>query len=47
MPHVQGGSVRFGIDLKDYPTISEVLENLKKIEAFDKASPMNQPDATK
>jgi glutathione S-transferase len=30
-PHVQGGSVRFGVDLNNYPLIKEVLSNLQKI----------------
>ena len=43
-PHVQGGSVRFNVSLDGYPNCKEVLENLRKLEAFSKAEPQNQPD---
>jgi glutathione S-transferase len=36
-PHVQGGSVRFLVSLDAYPNVKEVLDNLQKIEAFQKA----------
>jgi hypothetical protein len=44
VPQVQGSSVRFNVSLDDYPNIKEVLVNLQKIEAFEKAQPQNQPD---
>jgi glutathione S-transferase len=47
VPQVQGSSVRFNVSLDDYPNIKEVLANLQKIEAFEKAQPQNQPDFEK
>lgn len=35
---------RFDVDINPYPLISKVVENCLKLEIFQKAHPMNQPD---
>jgi glutathione S-transferase len=35
---------RFGIDIQNYPNITEVENNLSTIDAFISAHPDNQPD---
>ena len=37
---------RFNVDLSAYPTLMKVYDNLQHIEAFQKAQPDQQPDAT-
>ena len=34
----------FGIDIAQFPRIQKVCENLREVEAFQKADPANQPD---
>jgi glutathione S-transferase len=29
-PHAIGGAARFGLDLKEYPNVNRVIENLKQ-----------------
>ena len=36
---------RFNCPLRDYPILVEIDQNCRKLEAFQKASPENQPDA--
>ena len=43
-PHITGGIVRFGLKIDDFPNCKHVLENLQKLEAFEKSLPKNQPD---
>lgn len=36
---------RFGVDMSTFPLISKIAENCRQLDAFDRASPENQPDA--
>ena len=36
---------RFKVDMEQFPTIKEIMNNLEKIPAFIKAHPDNQPDS--
>lgn len=40
-------SLRFNVDLTDFPLCRKIYENCKTIEAFQKAHPLNQPDSPK
>ena len=44
VPHVQGGTVRFGVGLEDYPNVREVLKNFQEVGEFGKGDPRNQED---
>lgn len=39
-------AMRFNVDLSPYPTLMKVHESLQQLEAFQKAAPEQQPDAT-
>lgn len=39
-------AMRFNVDLTPYPTLLKVYESLQQLEAFQKAAPEQQPDAT-
>ncbi|MCC5880058.1 MAG: maleylacetoacetate isomerase [Idiomarina sp.] len=39
-------AMRFNIDLTPYPTLVQVYENLQQLDAFQKAQPESQADAT-
>jgi len=41
------GALRFGIDISAMPRLNEIYERCLKHPAFEKAHPMNQPDAVK
>lgn len=36
---------RFNVDMTKYPTIKKIADNCRKLDAFIKAAPENQPDA--
>ena len=38
-------AVRFGVDMKPFPTIDRINTDCMKLEAFARAAPENQPDA--
>ncbi len=40
-------SLRFNVDLTDFPLCQKVYQECKSIEAFQKAHPLNQPDSPK
>ena len=40
-------ALRFGVDMKPYPTITRIYDYCLKLEEFDAARPENQPDAPK
>ena len=40
-------SLRFNVDLANYPLCRKIYENCKSVEAFQKAHPLNQPDSPK
>ena len=44
VPHVQGGTTRFGVGLEEYPNVREVLGNLQEVEEFCRGEPKNQED---
>ena len=37
---------RFGVDMSSFPLISKIAENCRQLEAFERAAPENQPDAS-
>ncbi|KAB7495867.1 hypothetical protein Anas_06615 [Armadillidium nasatum] len=41
----RNGLKRYKIDLEEFPTIARIYENLKSLEVFKAAHPLNQPDA--
>ena len=38
------GALRFGVDIGEFQTITRVMEELNKVEAFEKGSWKTQPD---
>ncbi|KAB7495868.1 putative maleylacetoacetate isomerase 2 [Armadillidium nasatum] len=45
IPQVFAANKRYKIDLEEFPTIARIYENLKSLEVFKAAHPLNQPDA--
>ena len=41
------GSLRFGVDLSGFTRLNEIYERCVALPAFEKAHPLNQPDAVK
>jgi maleylpyruvate isomerase len=45
IPQIES-SRRFKVDLSQWPLIAEIEKNCMQLEAFQKAAPMQQPDAS-
>mmetsp|Transcript_56250 Transcript_56250/g.64536 ORF Transcript_56250/g.64536 Transcript_56250/m.64536 type:complete len:223 (+) Transcript_56250:1-669(+) len=43
-PQVLGSVQRFGLSLKEYPTIQKIIDNLLTVQEFIDSLPKNQPD---
>ena len=44
VPQVYNAANRFKVDMKQFPNINRIVQNLEQVKAFVRAHPDNQPD---
>ena len=44
VPQVYNAANRFKVDMKQFPNINQIVQNLEQVKAFIAAHPDNQPD---
>ena len=47
VPQVYNAANRFKVDMKQFPNINQIVQNLEQVKAFIAAHPDNQPDKQK